>query len=78
MGGDILQTDVLRNALSGAEGVFHFAALWLLQCHEIPRTAFDVNIRGTFNVLEACVATVRNGWYIPRPRLSTATPSRNR
>jgi len=26
-GGDILQTDVLQNALSGAEGVFHFAAL---------------------------------------------------
>jgi UDP-glucose 4-epimerase len=38
------------------DGVFHFAALWLLQCHEFPRSAFDVNIRGTFNVLEACVA----------------------
>ena len=38
------------------DGVFHFAALWLLQCHEFPRAAFDVNIRGTFNVLEACVA----------------------
>ena len=36
--------------------MFHFAALWLLQCHEYPRAAFDVNIRGTFNVLEACVA----------------------
>src|SRR5204863_445004 len=24
-------------------------------CHEFPRAAFDVNIRGTFNVLEACV-----------------------
>jgi UDP-glucose 4-epimerase len=34
--------------------VFHFAALWLLQCYEYPRAAFDVNIRGTFNVLEAC------------------------
>jgi UDP-glucose 4-epimerase len=36
--------------------VFHLAALWLLQCHEYPRTAFDVNVRGTFNVMEACVA----------------------
>ena len=36
--------------------MFHFAALWLLQCHEFPRSAFDVNVRGTFNVLEACVA----------------------
>ncbi|HUK60483.1 MAG TPA: NAD-dependent epimerase/dehydratase family protein [Stellaceae bacterium] len=54
-GGDICQSDILEAALSGADGVFHFAALWLLQCHEYPRAAFDVNIRGTFNVLEACV-----------------------
>jgi UDP-glucose 4-epimerase len=56
VGGDILQTDVLNEVLAGADGVFHFAALWLLQCHDFPRSAFDVNIRGTFNVLEACVA----------------------
>lgn len=56
VGGDICQTDVLNEALKGADGVFHFAALWLLQCYEFPRAAFDVNIRGTFNVLEACVA----------------------
>lgn len=56
VGGDISQTDVLQSALDGAHGVFHFAALWLLQCHDFPRAAFDVNIRGTFNVLEACVA----------------------
>lgn len=54
-GGDILQTDVLETALKGADGVFHFAALWLLQCHEFPRSAFEVNVRGTFNVMEACV-----------------------
>jgi len=55
-GGDVTQTDILRAALEGADGVFHFAALWLLQCHEFPRAAFDVNVRGTFNVMEACVA----------------------
>jgi UDP-glucose 4-epimerase len=55
VGGDILQTDILQSAFEGADGVFHFAALWLLQCHEYPRSAFDVNIRGTFNVMEACV-----------------------
>jgi UDP-glucose 4-epimerase len=55
IGGDILQTDILEVAFEGADGVFHFAALWLLQCHEFPRSAFDVNIRGTFNVMEACV-----------------------
>ena len=56
VGGDILQTDILQSALDGVDGVFHFAALWLLQCHEYPRSAFDVNVRGTFNVMEACVA----------------------
>lgn len=55
IGGDICQTDVLEAALADVDGVFHFAALWLLQCHDFPRAAFDVNIRGTFNVLEACV-----------------------
>ena len=56
IGGDILQADILDAAVKGADGVIHLAALWLLQCHEFPRAAFDVNIRGTFNVLEACVA----------------------
>ena len=54
--GDICRTDILNAALKGADGVFHLAALWLLQCQEFPRSAFDVNIAGTFNVLEACVA----------------------
>lgn len=54
--GDILHTDVLQSVLDRADGVFHFAALWLLHCHEFPRSAFEVNIRGTFNVIEACVA----------------------
>lgn len=55
MGGDILHSDVLASAMKGIDGVFHFAALWLLHCYDYPRSAFDVNIRGTFNVLEACV-----------------------
>jgi len=54
--GDITQTDILKAAFDGTDAVFHFAALWLLQCHEYPRAAFDVNVRGTFNVMEACVA----------------------
>ncbi len=57
VGGDVMQTDILQSAFKGADAVFHLAALWLLQCHEYPRTAFDVNVRGTFNVMEACVAT---------------------
>jgi UDP-glucose 4-epimerase len=54
-GGDITQTDILAAAMDGADGVFHFAALWLLQCYDYPRAAFDVNIAGSFNVFEACI-----------------------
>jgi UDP-glucose 4-epimerase len=57
LGGDILHTDLLRKAMEGVDGVFHFAALWLLHCWEYPRSAFEVNIGGTFNVLEACLET---------------------
>jgi UDP-glucose 4-epimerase len=56
VGGDICQTDILDAALKGADVVFHLAALWLLQCHDFPRAAFKVNVEGTFNVLEACMA----------------------
>ena len=55
VGGDICQTDILDSAMKGVDYVIHLAALWLLQCYEYPRAAFDVNIRGTFNVLEASV-----------------------
>ena len=54
-GGDVQQSDILERAMEGVDGVFHLAALWLLQCHEYPRAAFDVNIRGTFNVIEAAI-----------------------
>lgn len=55
VGGDILQRDILDTAMKDVDGVFHFAALWLLQCHDYPRSAFEVNVGGTFNVMEACV-----------------------
>ena len=55
-GGDITRTDVLNEAMKGVDGVFHLAAVWLLQCHDYPRSAFEVNVEGTFNILEACVA----------------------
>jgi len=54
-GGDIRDVDVLNTAVSQVDGVIHLAAMWLLHCKDYPRTAFDVNIQGTFNVLEACV-----------------------
>jgi UDP-glucose 4-epimerase len=54
-GGDVRETDILDKAMEGMDYVFHLAAMWLLHCKDFPRTAFDVNISGTFNVLEACV-----------------------
>lgn len=54
-GGDILYPDILSKAMEGVDGVFHLAALWILQCHEYPRTAMDVNVQGTYNVIEAAI-----------------------
>lgn len=54
-GGDIRDTDILDEAMKEVDYVFHLAAMWLLHCRDYPRTAFEVNIRGTYNVLEACV-----------------------
>lgn len=55
IGGDILQTDILDKAMEGVDAVIHLAAMWLLHCHEFPRSAFDVNVRGTFNVIESAI-----------------------
>jgi len=54
-GADIRETDLLDDAMRGCDYVIHLAAMWLLHCKDFPRTAFRVNIEGTFNVLEACV-----------------------
>ncbi len=53
--GNINHTDVLNDVLSDVDGVFHLAAMWLRHCYEYQRAAFEVNIEGTFNVMEACV-----------------------
>ena len=54
-GGDIRDIDLLDDAMKEVDVVVHLAAMWLLHCRDYPRTAFHVNIEGTFNVLEACV-----------------------
>ena len=55
IGGDIRETDILNTAMQGMDYVICLSAMWLLHCKDYPRTAFEVNIAGTFNVLEACV-----------------------
>lgn len=55
IGGDVREVDILNAAMEGKDYVICLAAMWLLHCKDYPRTAFDVNVAGTFNVLEACV-----------------------
>ncbi len=55
IGGDIREIDILNTAMKGMDYVICLSAMWLLHCKDFPRTAFDVNIAGTFNVFEACV-----------------------
>ncbi|MFC1674298.1 NAD-dependent epimerase/dehydratase family protein [Candidatus Omnitrophota bacterium] len=50
---DILDEKILNEANGDIDFVFHLAALWLLHCQEKPREGFEVNARGTLNVLEA-------------------------
>jgi UDP-glucose 4-epimerase len=52
-GGDVLHPELLDTAMKDIDGAFHFAALWLLHCYEYPGAAFEVNVRGTFNVIDA-------------------------
>lgn len=54
-GGDKMRTDVLTEACDGIDGIFDLAALWLLHCQDYPRSAFEVNVVGSFNVIEAAV-----------------------
>ena len=51
--GDVRNVDALRRAAEGVDGVFHLAVLPIRPCVEDPRLCLDVNVVGTFNVLEA-------------------------
>jgi len=52
--GDIRDTTLLNKVFSGVDYCFHLASLKIIQCMAEPRHALEVNIVGTFNVLEAC------------------------
>ena len=51
--GSILDRDLLRDVMTGTDYAFHLAALWLYECVNQPRSALEVNVVGTFNVIEA-------------------------
>ncbi len=51
--GDIRSASLVRRACSGADLLFHLAALRITQCADDPRLAHDVLATGTLTVLEA-------------------------
>ncbi len=53
--GDIEDREALARAFEGVELCFHQAAMWLRQCQKEPRRGIEVNVLGSFNVLERCV-----------------------
>jgi UDP-glucose 4-epimerase len=53
--GSILDRPALARAAEGMDFAFHLAALWLYECVHDPRAAIDVNIGGTWNVVEAAL-----------------------
>jgi UDP-glucose 4-epimerase len=51
--GSITDQSLLRELMTGTDYVFHLAALWLYECVHQPRSALEVNVVGTYNVIEA-------------------------
>lgn len=51
--GSITDLPLLEKLMQGVDGVFHLAALWLFECVHQPRQALEVNVVGTYNVVEA-------------------------
>jgi UDP-glucose 4-epimerase len=51
--GSVEDIDLLHNLMRGTDYAFHLAALWLYECVHEPRSALEVNVVGTYNVIEA-------------------------
>jgi UDP-glucose 4-epimerase len=51
--GSITDRTLLAKLMQGTDYVFHLAALWLFECVYQPRSALEVNVVGTFNIVEA-------------------------
>lgn len=51
--GSVTDPRLLEDLMAGIDYVFHLAALWLYECVHEPRSALEVNVVGTYNVVEA-------------------------
>lgn len=54
--GSITDRELLTREVNGMDGVFALASLWLGECVNDPRQAWEVNTIGNWNVVEACRA----------------------
>ena len=52
--GSMTDAETLNESLEGVDGVFLLASLWLGECINDPRKAWETNVMGTWNVVEAC------------------------
>ncbi len=76
--GSVTDPGAVQDVVRDTDGVFHLAALWLDECVNDPRAAVEVNVGGTFNVIEASQRAGVRGWCSPRRRRCTAMPFRSR
>ena len=51
--GSITDLHLLRSLMAGTDYVVHLAGLWLYECVHEPRSALEVNVVGTYNIVEA-------------------------
>ena len=57
--GSIADVELLDELMAGTDYVWLLAALWLYECVHEPRSAIEVNVVGTFNVIDAAQARGR-------------------
>lgn len=55
IGGNVLDTDLLKETLRGKDTVFHLAAVTIMPTEQWPRRGLEANAAGTYNVLEAAL-----------------------
>jgi UDP-glucose 4-epimerase len=54
--GSMTDRAALERVMKGVDGLFLLASLWLGECVNDPRSAWEVNTLGTWNVIEAAMA----------------------
>ena len=75
--GSIIDKLALRNAMKGCQAVVHLAAKKGVKTDTDPLRCFDINVTGTYNVLEACVETNMEHFVLASSSAIYGMPDRN-